>query len=222
MLYSGFMRAIFFALASSLLLSAQPSFAETKLARGSLLIPTIAQSKDLRGFPKWHDMVARYDEQKKIIPPPCDEQHPLSCAVDDWKKLLASLHGKELAFQLERINDFANAHPYTLDRVNWNEEDYWATPFEFLKFSGDCEDYTIFKYYSLRKLGIPANRLRIIVVQDTNLGGIVHAILGVIDGRKTYILDNQIKQVVQAGAIYHYLPIFSMNETTWWLYPPVK
>jgi predicted transglutaminase-like cysteine proteinase len=61
--------------------------------------------------------------------------------------------------------------------------------------------------------------MRIIIVQDFNLGGIIHAILGVYgDNDELFILDNQIDQVMPAMKIYHYRPIYSVNEDWWWAY----
>ena len=89
-----------------------------------------------------------------------------------------------------------------------------------MEVSGNCKDYAIAKYYSLRALGIPAERLRVIVLQDLNLGGIIHAVLGIYDGDKLLILDNQVKQVMPALKIYHYRPIYGINEDHWWEYFP--
>ena len=56
-----------------------------------------------------------------------------------------------------------------------------------------------------------------VVLQDLNLR-IPHAILIVnVDGRQL-VLDNQIPQVVEAATIRHYRPIYSVNETSWWLH----
>jgi predicted transglutaminase-like cysteine proteinase len=119
------------------------------------------------------------------------------------------------------VNDWGNKHPYIIDQLNWGMEDYWQTPYEFMTINGDCEDYAITKYYSMRALGIPEDRLRIIVLQDFNLGGIIHAVLGVYDeDGDLYILDNQIKQVMPALKIYHYRPIYGVNEHWWWAYTP--
>jgi predicted transglutaminase-like cysteine proteinase len=104
--------------------------------------------------------------------------------------------------------------------VNWGMEDYWETPYEFQEISGDCEDYAISKYYSLRAIGVPADRMRVIIVQDLNLGGIIHAILGVYEDGDLLILDNQAKQVLPAMRIYHYRPIYGVNEEAWWAYYP--
>jgi predicted transglutaminase-like cysteine proteinase len=62
--------------------------------------------------------------------------------------------------------------------------------------------------------------MRVIILQDLNLGGIIHAVLGIYEGDELYILDNQIKQVIPARKIYHYKPIYAINEDNWWRYVP--
>ena len=54
-----------------------------------------------------------------------------------------------------------------------------------------------------------------VAVKDMNLK-VGHAILAVFVDGKVYILDNQIKIVVEAKKIRHYRPVFSINETNWW------
>ena len=94
---------------------------------------------------------------------------------------------------------------------------YWASPGEFFRRHGDCEDYAIAKFLSLRALGFDDAAMRIVVLQDLNLG-IAHAVLAVELGGETLILDNQVADVVPARAIRHYRPIYAVNETHWWLY----
>ena len=60
--------------------------------------------------------------------------------------------------KLYSINRFFNRFDFVDDLVHWNEKDYWATPIEFISTgAGDCEDYTIAKYFSLIELGVPEN-----------------------------------------------------------------
>ena len=59
--------------------------------------------------------------------------------------------------------------------------------------------------------------MRIVIVQDLNLK-VAHAVLAVYLDDTIKILDNQIKQVVEAGTIRHYRPIYSVNEESWWLH----
>ena len=114
-----------------------------------------------------------------------------------------------------------NKHPYITDPVNWGVDDYWASIGQFFAKDGDCEDYAIAKFYTLRELGWDNDQMRIVVLQDLNLR-VAHAILVVQAGERTLVLDNQINQVVEAAAIRHYRPIFSLNETHWWLHRPLQ
>lgn len=174
----------------------------------------------LKPFPKWTGVMKRFAGQRKIDDSECGKIAFHPCVIPQWKELVSNMKGKPLEDMLEEINDWGNAHPYIIDQLNWGMTDYWATPYEFMEMNGDCEDYAIAKYYSLRAAGIPDDRMRIIILQDLNLGGIIHAVLGVYDGDKLWILDNQIKQVRDAMSIYHYKPIYGTNETRWWRYYP--
>jgi len=178
------------------------------------------RADDLSLFPKWTSVLGRYEEKKDTPESECDSVQYFPCAIKEWKALLQSAQDKNLRQKLNAVNDWANTHAYIIDQINWGLEDYWETPFEFMSVNGDCEDYAIAKYYSLRALGVPEDRLRIIIVQDFNLGGIIHAILGVYDNDELLILDNQIKQVMPARKIYHYRPIYGINKDWWWEYTP--
>ena len=59
--------------------------------------------------------------------------------------------------------------------------------------------------------------MRIVVLQDENLR-VAHAVLVVYHQGRTYVLDNQITQVVTDDRIAHYRPIYSINEQSWWLH----
>jgi len=178
------------------------------------------RADDLTLFPKWTSVLSRYEEKKDTPESECGNIQYFPCAIKEWKALLQSAQDKTLRQKLNAVNDWANSHAYIIDQINWGLEDYWETPFEFMSVNGDCEDYAIAKYYSLRALGVPEDQLRIIIVQDFNLGGIIHAILGVYDDDELLILDNQIKQVMPARKIYHYRPIYGINKNWWWEYTP--
>ncbi len=69
-----------------------------------------------------------------------------------WRNLMRSLETSQSANQVEDVNAFINSHvTFTEDSVGWGQSDYWATPLETLgRGIGDCEDYAIAKYFSLR------------------------------------------------------------------------
>lgn len=62
--------------------------------------------------------------------------------------------------KLTQVNDYFNQTPYASDKETWGVSDYWATRYEFIgKDKGDCEDYVIAKYFTLKELGVPTSKL---------------------------------------------------------------
>lgn len=140
-----------------------------------------------------------------------------SCSQASWQRFLDSIQGLQPRDQLARVNTYLNRAPYIIDPVNWGVADYWATPTEFLRKDGDCEDYAIAKYLALKSLGFDPAVMRIVVLEDRNLK-VDHAVLAVrLDG-EIYILDNQTPRIVEASRIHHYRPVYSINEQAWWLH----
>jgi len=144
---------------------------------------------------------------------------PGALSLKAWSTYLEKISQLSAEKQLVAVNAFANKHPYTLDISNYGVEDYWAIVKEFLQNNGDCEDYAITKFYSLRELGFANSQLRIVVLQDTNLR-VAHAVLAVFKDNDIVILDNQVDQILSHTDIKHYTPIYSVNEDGWWLHLP--
>lgn len=175
------------------------------------------RSTRLAPFHRWTGMMARQVEERDLYDGSCTARRFNRCHLQEWRQLLRDIAGQTPHSQLEAVNAFMNRAPYVTDPVNYGVPDYWATPLQFMNKDGDCEDYAIAKFVSLRELGFTNDQMRIVVVDDMNLR-VPHAILVVyLDGR-AFVLDNQIAQVVPAEIINHYRPIYSINEDTWWLH----
>ncbi|MBK5940067.1 transglutaminase-like cysteine peptidase [Halochromatium roseum] len=172
------------------------------------------QFTNFRPIPKWQDVLKRFRiEQRRQRD--CDSG---GCRDDhDWMQTLDRLRGKDRAVQVREVNRFANNWRYITDPTNWNQDDYWSTPDEFLKKHGDCEDYAIIKFLSLRALGFSNDDLRLVVIKDLNLG-VAHSVTLVRLNDRIMMLDNQIDRVIPANAVKHYKPIFAANEEAWWLF----
>jgi predicted transglutaminase-like cysteine proteinase len=175
------------------------------------------RSASLGPFQKWTGMLQRQRDERGTYEGPCTARRFNRCHLQEWRRLLAEIASLDPLAQLEAVNGFMNRAPYITDPVNYGVPDYWASPLQFMSKDGDCEDYAIAKYFSLRQLGLPDERMRIVVVDDLNLR-IPHAILVVYLGERAYILDNQISRVVPAEVVNHYKPIYSINEQAWWLH----
>lgn len=207
--------AILLVLAAAFAAAAAPR-AETPLF-GTVAVENVS----LRPFPKWTAMLQRYLEERGREPGSCEETRLNHCHYQRWMALIEEVKGLDLESQLERVNAEMNRRRYVLDPVNWGVPDYWATPFEFFRKDGDCEDFAIAKFMTLKLAGVDPEKLRIVVLQDLNLK-VAHAVLAVYVGDRIRILDNQIRQVVDSEAIRHYQPMYSINERAWWLHLPAS
>jgi predicted transglutaminase-like cysteine proteinase len=173
---------------------------------------------DLSLFPQWLSVLERHI--KETTPPgDCESTQFNQCHLKQWRNFLAKVKPLPPAEQIGAVNLYANERPYVLDIENYGIVDYWATPREFLQHNGDCEDYAIFKMLSLKQLGFSVDDMRVVVVQDTNLR-ISHAVMALNRNDDILILDNQIKQVISHKDIFHYVPVYSVNEKNWWMHLP--
>lgn len=166
-------------------------------------------STNINAFTKWTGMFQRFDSAMNSASG--------QKVVREWKENLQTLQGLPLEAMARGVNDLINRVEYINDSRNWGKSDYWETPIEFFSRGGDCEDFAIAKYASLRALGVPEDRLRITILQDTQKG-IPHAVLALYTDSDVLILDNQIKNVRSSSSIGHYKPIFSINRNAWWLH----
>jgi predicted transglutaminase-like cysteine proteinase len=173
------------------------------------------QGANLAFFPQFTDMLRRYSADLGHLNESCSSGSSTACMLEDWASFITSIKGLDPRSQIEEVNSYINDIAYIEDPDNWGAEDYWATPVQFFTRNGDCEDYAIAKYMTLRSLGFPIEALRIVVLMDTNLG-IGHAVLAVYVGNDVLVLDNQIDQVVSQTSIHHYQPVYSLNERGWW------
>jgi len=181
----------------------------------SYFINREVRSDNIGMFPRWTGVLSRFYGEAKTFDSVCGPQKNSPCKLKEWKDFLEGLRDAPIVEKLEEINRFLNKYPYVDDIVNWGFVNYWETPYEFQRKSGNCKDYAIAKFMSLRALGVSNDMMRIYVLKDLNLGGIIHAVLVVSVGETSYMLDNQIKQVVTTDRVYHYVPIYSINEEHW-------
>lgn len=184
-------------------------------------------SADLRPFTKWRGALARYSKEKmESRQTACPVGRLDLCSYADWMAFLKKLAPFDTFTQMRYVNAKMNEARYITDEVNWHKRDFWATPFEFMSRFGDCEDYAIMKYMSLRHLKFPEVTLRVVALKDLNLR-VGHAILIVFHKHPTtgeeiaWVLDNQIPDVADARSIHHYLPVFSINKNFWWRHLPM-
>lgn len=116
-------------------------------------------------------------------------------------------------------NSFWNRVPYFSDKKHWGKDDYWATPIETLASNGgDCEDYSIGKYFTLKELGIPIQKLRIVYVRALNWNE-PHMVLAYYPepDADPLILDNMSAEILPASKRTDLDPVFSFNDDDLWI-----
>ena len=163
-----------------------------------------AYSTDFTDFPKWRGMLERFSLQ---MSDPADAQ--------TWHSFVAGLRGGDRLTEMRVVNAAVNAFPYVSDMANWGKIDFWETPIEFLRQSGDCEDFAVAKYMALRELGVGVDDMRVVVVDDRQLG-VTHAVLVVAADDQYYVMDNLTNDLPPVAALPFYRPIYAINENGWW------
>lgn len=145
--------------------------------------------------------------------------------ISQWQAHLRYLQGSEESAKLQAINAHFNERvAFDSDLAIWGQTEYWATPREtLLRGRGDCEDFAIAKYLSLRKLGVANERLRLIYVK-ARLGapgsGLsqAHMVLGYYPSPSSepLVLDNLVSDIRPASQRDDLTPVFSFNSQGLW------
>ncbi|KXJ45272.1 MAG: sulfate adenylyltransferase [Cycloclasticus sp. Phe_18] len=140
--------------------------------------------------------------------------------VLSWQALIKLTRNLSEQEKLKRVNDFFNQHiEFVDDDYLWGVTDYWATPLEVLaKGAGDCEDYSIAKYFTLKELGVPESKMRITYVKAIELNQ-AHMVLTYFErpGVVPVVLDNLNPVIKLASKRQDLLPVYSFNGSGLWL-----
>ena len=132
-----------------------------------------------------------------------------------WQEFVRSVGvpASEVAL-LPPVNRFVNRVPSETDQDHWGVEDYWATPAEtFASNGGDCEDYAIAKYFTLKELGIPVARLRLVYARAQSSDD-AHLVLAyyAVPGAEPMILDNLESSIKAASDRPDLTPVYTFND----------
>lgn len=115
--------------------------------------------------------------------------------VAAWRAFLSQLTVVDDVHAARRINDFVNRRAAATDTQLWGSDDYWATPTQFFtRGAGDCEDFALAKFHSLKLIGVPDRRLWLGYARVKRPGQLrieAHMVLLFEDrGGQRWVLDN--------------------------------
>ena len=137
-----------------------------------------------------------------------------------WQKLIDTGKTINELDKLQQVNDFFNRNVvFSDDLVVWKKADYWATPCELLsKGAGDCEDYSIAKYFTLLEMGVDQSKLRITYVSMLGLNN-RHMVLTYFESPHAIplVLDNINPIIMSSKDRSDLLPVYSFNGSDLWL-----
>jgi predicted transglutaminase-like cysteine proteinase len=136
-----------------------------------------------------------------------------------WENLIITDNSQTELEKLEKVNQFFNQMEFVADIDQWGDKDYWATPIEFLGTQGgDCEDFTIAKYFTLKAMGIDEEKLNLTYVKALTYN-VHHMVLTYFStpGSEPLVLDNIVADIKPASQRRDLLPIYSFNGTGLWL-----
>lgn len=139
--------------------------------------------------------------------------------VAAWQDLIARHRQDPELVKVRRVNEFLNQMRYAEDRQNWGQPDYWATPREFLTINGgDCEDFAIAKFFTLRAMGIPEVRMKLVYALSLP-GGEPHMVLFYYPENQLspVVLDNRENTLKMATSRSDLQPVYSFNRQGYWL-----
>ncbi len=144
----------------------------------------------------------------------------------DWQRATANASAMNSPNdKLRRVNEFFNRRiRFSSDAEIWGQSDYWATPMETIaKGMGDCEDFTIGKYFTLLAASVPDRQLRLVYVK-ARIGGPnsslsqAHMVLAYYPtpDADPLVLDNLITDIRPASRRPDLTPVFSFNSQGIW------
>lgn len=127
-----------------------------------------------------------------------------------WRRIEKGAGKKLEPALLGYVNREVNlAVAYRSDKAAHGTPDHWATPREIAaRGIGDCEDFALAKMWVLAALGVPPERMQLVVLEDKRRG-LYHAVLAVHLDDGAYILDNVTSRLKRDVAVRGYHPLYS-------------
>jgi predicted transglutaminase-like cysteine proteinase len=163
---------------------------------------------------KWLGVQGRLDDEMvQLALCEGDRDGCVSPAALKFLDIVDAARAREGRARLGEVNRAINlAIRPTSDLAEHGEIDVWSSPLATLaRGGGDCEDYAIAKFTALRRAGLSADDLRIVVLHDT-IHGEDHAVAAArLDGR-WLTLDNRRMAMVWDADIRNLRPTFVIGQ----------
>lgn len=143
----------------------------------------------------------------------------IEARVASWNQLIANGQHWSDQRRLEAANDFVNQLVFVDDIKHWKQQDYWATPLQtIVSGGGDCEDFSLAKYFTLTGMGMDEDKLRLAYVKALQLNQ-AHMVVSYYESPKAVplVLDNLNTHIQPASQRDDLYPVYSFNAAGLWL-----
>ena len=163
---------------------------------------------------KWSELQSRIRADEAAVAACRSDQTACSPAALRFLSIVDLGGKREGRVRLGWVNRAVNMAIRPLsDWVPYGLADFWASPLQTLASgAGDCEDYAIVKYVALRALGILADDVRLVIVQDDKRES-GHAIVAVRYEQRWLILDNRTMAILNFEDVRQYRPLFALDQS---------
>jgi predicted transglutaminase-like cysteine proteinase len=163
---------------------------------------------------KWLGVQHRLDDEMvQLALCEGDRENCVSPAALQFLAIVDTAKTREGRARLGEINRAINLaiRPMS-DLAQYGQIDVWTSPLATLaQGAGDCEDYAIAKYVALRRAGVAADELRIVIMHDT-MRGEDHAVAAArLDGH-WLTLDSRRMTMVEDSDVRNYRPTFVIDQ----------
>ena len=138
--------------------------------------------------------------------------------IKAWEALINNHRHESDLKKLRLVTDFFNKYKPVSDQSLWQKENYWATPIELLeRGTGDCEDYVIAKYFTLKTMGVPISKLRLVYATSHKLKE-PHMVLAYYErpDADPFILDNLTNWISYSSERPDLVPVYTFNGNNIW------
>lgn len=158
-----------------------------------------------------HSHLAAFEVSEKLLEK-VREQHGAvaETRLRNWKKMVKHSDAKLDVEKLTLVNEFINLAHRVNDTDSWHKTDTRADPLEFLvNHSGDGQDFTVAKLFTLHQMGVDLAKLRISYVKSNGLNR-PHTVLAYFSSptSEPLILDNVERLIKPSSARADLEPIY--------------
>jgi predicted transglutaminase-like cysteine proteinase len=158
-----------------------------------------------------HSHVAAFEVSEKLLEK-VRQQHGAvaETRLRNWKNMVKHSDARLDIEKLTLVNEFINRAHLVNDTDNWHKTDARADPLEFLvNHSGDGQDFTVAKLFTLHQMGVDLAKLRISYVKSNGLNR-PHTVLAYFPSptSEPLILDNIERLIKPSSARADLEPIY--------------